>query len=513
MPITVDELVAMPDLATRVLAGAGGGGARIGWAHVCELAQPWLWVGAGDLVMTTGLGIPADPVGQIDYIERLVGVGAAAVAIGEDMSAPALEPVMLAAADDLKFPVLLTRYEVPFVALAKTVAEASQRAQQARFDRTLRVYDLMRHSSGAGDSAAGLLQALGSAVGCTLYLADPATGRSLLPRHPVPPDLTQQIAGRRGGVDHARVTPIVGGDGTALALLVPGPRPSVLLAVPTVDSPPDDMALQHVAGVVALQRTWAAAERERMHRLGSSLLAQLVDGRLLPDEASSRLAESGLGDVPLLVVACTGRGDPEDWRLRYSLDDSGWDHLLLSRGDVTYAALPDDPAALAVLLEGLPPGGSAAGVSSPFTDPMAAPDAQHQARWALHRARARRLPVVRHGDDILESQFLPAHHDESRAVARRILGPLLDYDAAHHDVLVTSLRVFLEENRSWLRAAARLHVHKQTLVYRMRRVAQLTGRRLDDTGDVAELWLALRAAVESSLLDPLPPTGPTGPTP
>jgi purine catabolism regulator len=36
-------------------------------------------------------------------------------------------------------------------------------------------------------------------------------------------------------------------------------------------------------------------------------------------------------------------------------------------------------------------------------------------------------------------------------------------------------------------------VHKQTLVYRMRRVEELTGRRLDRTEDVAELWLALRA--------------------
>ena len=54
--------------------------------------------------------------------------------------------------------------------------------------------------------------------------------------------------------------------------------------------------------------------------------------------------------------------------------------------------------------------------------------------------------------------------------------------------------MFLGHNRSWKDAAAVLQVHKQTLVYRMRRVEQLTGRHLDDTGDVAELWFALRAA-------------------
>ncbi len=59
--------------------------------------------------------------------------------------------------------------------------------------------------------------------------------------------------------------------------------------------------------------------------------------------------------------------------------------------------------------------------------------------------------------------------------------------------MLESLRAFLRENRSWQRAAAALSVHKQTLVYRMRRVEELTGRRLDSTEHVAELWIALRA--------------------
>lgn len=48
-------------------------------------------------------------------------------------------------------------------------------------------------------------------------------------------------------------------------------------------------------------------------------------------------------------------------------------------------------------------------------------------------------------------------------------------------------------NRSWQRTASVLHVHKQTLVSRIRRIEVLTGRRLNETADVAELWLALQA--------------------
>ena len=35
------------------------------WAHVCELADPTQWLGEGDLLMTTGIGIPAEKLPMI----------------------------------------------------------------------------------------------------------------------------------------------------------------------------------------------------------------------------------------------------------------------------------------------------------------------------------------------------------------------------------------------------------------------------------------------------------------
>ncbi|MFF2507559.1 PucR family transcriptional regulator [Streptomyces sp. NPDC058067] len=89
--------------------------------------------------------------------------------------------------------------------------------------------------------------------------------------------------------------------------------------------------------------------------------------------------------------------------------------------------------------------------------------------------------------------LLPRSADRAEAIVRSVLAPVLTYDADHDAQLTESLRVFLDENRSWQRAAARLHIHKQTLVYRMGRVTELTGRALDTTDGVAALWLALRA--------------------
>ena len=36
-------------------------------------------------------------------------------------------------------------------------------------------------------------------------------------------------------------------------------------------------------------------------------------------------------------------------------------------------------------------------------------------------------------------------------------------------------------------------MHRQTVVYRIQRVEEITGRRVGETATIAEFWLALRA--------------------
>jgi len=71
--------------------------------------------------------------------------------------------------------------------------------------------------------------------------------------------------------------------------------------------------------------------------------------------------------------------------------------------------------------------------------------------------------------------------------------PLLRHDAEHGTDHVHTLRVMLAHDRSWQQSAAELHIHKQTLGYRIRKIEQLTGRGLARTEDLAVWWFALRA--------------------
>ncbi|MGW3493649.1 PucR family transcriptional regulator [Streptomyces sp. NPDC001020] len=185
-----------------------------------------------------------------------------------------------------------------------------------------------------------------------------------------------------------------------------------------------------------------------------------------------------------MVAAVTLRADGPE--VHHALGDEGIGHLVLVRDDLVLVAIPDSEAAVATLRTAA----ERIGLSEPVSEQRQVPGAAREARFALSEAVTRRQAVARHG----EGQLLPPRSaGEAEAIVRNVLTPLLEYDAAHDARLTHSLRVFLEENRSWQRAAARLHIHKQTLVYRMGRVAELSGRALDTTHGVAELWLALEA--------------------
>src|SRR5690606_1267204 len=97
------------------------------------------WLSGGELVMSTGLGIPEEAAAQVRYVERLAQSGLSGVMIGERMHAPPLTSEMLAAADRMALPIMLTAYEVPFTAVSRTVADANQREEHARLLQTLQV--------------------------------------------------------------------------------------------------------------------------------------------------------------------------------------------------------------------------------------------------------------------------------------------------------------------------------------------------------------------------------------
>jgi PucR C-terminal helix-turn-helix domain/Purine catabolism regulatory protein-like family len=153
-------------------------------------------------------------------------------------------------------------------------------------------------------------------------------------------------------------------------------------------------------------------------------------------------------------------------------------------------------ARLAALAPGLGRDRVAIGVSGRVTRAADLSGAIEEARLAMRLAMRRpgALELAEH-DELASHQVLLAHvPDELRRGYRdRVLGPLRDYDARHHSQLEETLDVFLACSASWSRCARRLHIHVNTLHYRIEKINRLTGRDLARLDHQVDFYLALRA--------------------
>jgi DNA-binding PucR family transcriptional regulator len=81
--------------------------------------------------------------------------------------------------------------------------------------------------------------------------------------------------------------------------------------------------------------------------------------------------------------------------------------------------------------------------------------------------------------------------DELRAFAARILQPLRRYDEKHQTELERTLRLYFSLGQNVKTAAAQLNVHRHTVFYRLRQIAEICGCDLGGPHDQLTLRLAL----------------------
>ncbi|MFH8366749.1 PucR family transcriptional regulator [Streptomyces sp. NPDC018031] len=230
---------------------------------------------------------------------------------------------------------------------------------------------------------------------------------------------------------------------------------------------------------------WApeGAEPGRDAQLPAGPVSQALLEELLVDpegagpDPSDRIAVAHTGDEAVALVALPAATDDE-------------------RAD---AALHADRLLAAVrepLARGLDGDGRLTlGVSATVHSAEGLRGALEEARHARRVAAARPGRVCAAGHQELASHvlllpFVP--DDVRRAFTARLLDPLRDYDRRHRAELIPTLEAFLACDGSWTRCATQLHLHVNTLRYRVGRIEQLTGRDLARLEDKLDFFLALR---------------------
>ncbi|MYW63039.1 PucR family transcriptional regulator [Streptomyces sp. SID8379] len=499
----LDRLLAMPRLGLSPVVTADA--PRIRGVYTTDLPDPGRYLDGGELVLTSTTWYH-EPRDADVFVAALSGAGVAALVAGT-AGVGVLPDALRDACARHRLTLLAVEDEVSFAALTETVLAAldgaERRAPSAGLHRGL----VASMASGAG--AEGLVDVFARATGVWCAVLS-ATGRPIAGG--VPEVTGQQLARAHRDALAAGGFPAVralsgGGELTLFPVQSPvAHRPPAGYLAASGDhrdwAPGVSDAAWEVCALLALDKT-AVQERRRIE---ARFLREAVDLLAAGQEtaAEARLRGLGLGDSALGALYLSTTGSPYGAELAATVLEDVADRVpgcsaAIPVDDGAYLLLvPEGTDGVAEAAERLAPlighGRAALGTGSPATGAAALRRSVDEARHA-HRVAALGTGTVRTaGSDELSSHLLliAAVPDDVRRLYRdRLIGVLERYDTEHGSELVATLSAFLDASGSWQRCAEQLHVHVNTLRYRLRRVEQLTGHSLATLRDRVDFCLAL----------------------
>ncbi len=137
-----------------------------------------------------------------------------------------------------------------------------------------------------------------------------------------------------------------------------------------------------------------------------------------------------------------------------------------------------------------------AGVGTPHEGPMGLRASAAEARIALAEARAagRAEGVASHDAAGVKRMLMEWYaSDTARASVRAQLAPLERLGKQRGEIAIRTLATYLDQQGSIVRTAQVLHLHRNAVTYRLRRITDLLGVDLDDPDQRLVLQLACRA--------------------
>ncbi|MER7703165.1 PucR family transcriptional regulator [Kitasatospora sp. NPDC097605] len=528
----VRDLLAPGAPRLRLLAAEEELDRQVSGVMTTDLHDPGRYLHGGELVLTGMLWRTA-PADSERFVRTLAAGGAVALAAGEAEVGPVPEDLVEACRRH-RMPLLAVPDDIAFGTVTEFVG------RQVSADRAADLAALVdRHrmlvSAAGGGGLDAVLDLLGGDLDLDCWVLTPAGAVIAGPADRLPAEDRDQLVRAHLTAQRQRRRPPYR---TRLAAgvysLLPAP------AAPDAASPLADWVLavagdvtewtakrqqlaENLARLVAAERHRRDEGRRLRRRLADEVLALLrrdADpaeiGRTLYASSAMTARDEGPGsgapaaDEAWLVLSAEGAGLPEG-ALRAVLEEAlggAADRALVAgagTGAVVLMPAPDGPVPaeglrelLAPLEAGLGPEARITlGVSAPTREVVGLRGALEEARHARRIAAARVGRVCVAGPEELASHvlLLAAVPDEVRRAFRgRLLDTVIAYDLEHQGDLVRTLEAFLRSDGSWTRCAAQLHVHVNTLRYRIGRIEELTGRDLSRLEDRVDFYLALELA-------------------
>ena len=541
--ITVRDILsfALP-ASSMVAAGAAGMGKEVTWATRLRATLPAFGhIAGGEIVILdpSVLEMIDENLTLAGAVRQLSAFGVSVIAI-----AGTSDQVAKSAADAANLPLIELPADTDLGSLertaARTIAERRRELQQKGQESGRQLMDMAI----AGDPISLLAEELGTLSGRAV-LVEAGDGHVLSYFPDVDDVLEERLAQsilqpsqsavnswlRSMGSSSSAEPPVHGWTDAAgwTRLVAPvtgrhGLLGSVSMLIPTQQERPEDTILLSRAAAasavtMAQEQTTHAARRE----VELNVLDELLDGALRSEIALAQQAERLGHNLDQVFVALVARPDTPQGGASRSREtrsqalETGVRSFVsqLNQPDVLWRvrnanveivipgpvieSAPDLPAKLQnALTQALGshqmPEAISIGIGR-YAGGMQGIRRSHQdARQAL--TLGRRLHGGSHITDyddlgiyrlILAAEDLPelrVFHDES-------LGNLIEYDRVHNSNLVQTLEAYFAANCSPKEASAILQVHRNTVLYRLERIVDITGQNLDDPDVRLRFHLAL----------------------
>ncbi|MEC5425885.1 helix-turn-helix domain-containing protein [Virgibacillus sp. C22-A2] len=228
----------------------------------------------------------------------------------------------------------------------------------------------------------------------------------------------------------------------------------------------------------------------------------MIEGKMKDDVAAIMLNEHGFGEVTtinLVSIDIDSQDIVYDW-LHLRLYDEGIPNMITVHDNVLLILLPTNSDGITILDKEIP-SNLHIGVSNASISRLnRMQEVFEESMWALQSAASQKKRIDYYSENSPISPFIPRNRENAQALVEQVLGKLLAYDTINNSQLVKTLYIYLSETRSWKSTAEKIHIHKQTLVYRINRIQKITEKRLDDINDISELWIALQTAMMLTII-------------
>lgn len=261
-----------------------------------------------------------------------------------------------------------------------------------------------------------------------------------------------------------------------------------------------------VALAVELSRRQAVEDTEE--KFQNEIIETLLSGKLSPQSAVERAAGLGIDlTQPFTMISMAINGVQSKTNIKKAVSFFGGKAVTFIRGSTLFAIYklnPDSSAFkdLRKLNKEIAAGIAdklgervSSGISRSYTGPEGLRISLQEAEQALQTGRQifGEKSASFFGDLGIYRLLLSAGIEELKSYFRETIGKLADYDGQHGGELMQTLEAILQY--STLTGAAQvLHIHRNTLLYRIERIQEITGENLDNGDSRLRLHLALKTA-------------------